>query len=242
MKLTTVIGSVNDNPEYYMFIPKQIKFWNKFNIRFIAIFVGILPPALEPYRDNIIVWDSMLYLNRVYLGQNLRMYYAALLDLPAGEGVMLTDMDMLPMRASYYISDLESFTDDDFIYYRHIEGNEIFMCYNTAHPSLWSKLFNIKSREDIENRLFKEYNFAFNGVPGTIGWFTDQYIMYNTLKDYPKLKVLNRQIQRLEMDEYVYRLNRGDTNFIREYDDAHFHRSYYQNEKLILDAEKQLER
>jgi hypothetical protein len=168
------------------------------------------------------------------------MYYAALLDLSAGEGVMLTDMDMLPMRASYYISDLESFTDDDFVYYRHIEGNEIFMCYNTAHPSLWSKLFNIKSRADIENRLFKEYNFAFNGVPGTTGWFTDQYIMYNTLKDYPKLKVLNRQIKRLEMDEYVYRLNSGDTNFIGEYDDAHFHRSYYQNEKLILDAERQL--
>jgi len=240
MKLTTVISSVNDNAEYYMFIPKQIKFWNKFNIRFIAVFVGILPPALEPYRDNIIVWDTMLYLNTVYLGQNLRMYYAALLDLPPGEGVMLTDMDMLPMNATYYTSGLESFTDDDFIYYRHIEGNEIFMCYNTAHPSLWSKLFNIKSRADIENRLFKEYNFAFNGTPGTNGWFTDQYIMYNTLKDDSRLRILNRPIKRLEMDEFVERLQNGETNFVGEYDDAHFHRSYYQNEQLILNAEAQM--
>jgi len=29
MKLTTVIGSVNNNPKYYMFIPKQILFWGE---------------------------------------------------------------------------------------------------------------------------------------------------------------------------------------------------------------------
>ena len=40
MKLTTVIGSVNDNPKYYMFIPKQILFWKKFGINFVAVFVG----------------------------------------------------------------------------------------------------------------------------------------------------------------------------------------------------------
>jgi hypothetical protein len=241
MKLTTVIASVNDNPEYYMFIPKQIKFWNKFNIKFIAIFVGReLPSILESYKDNIILWNSLLFLNTAYLGQNVRMYYAAILDLPAGEGVMITDMDMLPTSSNYYTSGIEQFTDDDFIYYRHIEGNEIFMCYNTAHPTLWSKLFNIKSKQDIEKCLFKEYNFSYSGIPGSTGWFTDQYIMYSTLKDYPNLKVLNRPLQRLEMDEYIYRLNLGHTNFISEYDDAHFHRSYYENEELILDAEKQL--
>jgi hypothetical protein len=241
MKLTTVLGSVNDNPEYYMFIPKQIHFWNKCNIRFIAIFVGkSIPTILEAYKDNIILWDTMLYLNTAYLGQNLRMYYAALLDLPAGEAVMLTDMDMLPMNSTYYTHGLESYTDEDFIYYRHIEGNEIFMCYNAAHPSLWAKLFSITSRSDIEQRLFEEYNFSYTGIPGTTGWFTDQYIMHNRLKEYQGLKVLNRPLKRLEMDEYAFRLNQGDTNFIKEYDDAHFHRSYYTNEQLILDAEKQL--
>jgi hypothetical protein len=114
------------------------------------------------------------------------------------------------------------------------------MCYNAAHPSLWAKLFNITSKADIEHRLFKEYTFTYTGIPGTTGWFTDQYIMHNTLKDYPGLKILNRLLQRLEMNEYIYRLKEGHTNFINEYDDAHFHRSYYTNEQLILDAEKQL--
>ena len=47
MKLTTVIGSVNNNPKYYMFIPKQILFWKKFGINFIAVFVGNHIPDRE---------------------------------------------------------------------------------------------------------------------------------------------------------------------------------------------------
>ena len=40
MKLTTVLASVNNNRDYYLFIPKQILFWEKFSIKFIAIFIG----------------------------------------------------------------------------------------------------------------------------------------------------------------------------------------------------------
>ena len=242
MKLTTVIGSVNDNPEYYMFIPKQIHFWNKFGIKFIAIFVGrSIPDELQGYKDNIILWDKLLFLNTAYLGQNIRMYYTALLDLPLDEVVMITDMDMLPTSGKYYKSDIEKFTADDFIYYRYICEDQIFMCYNAAHPKLWAKLFKIHSTQDIEDRLFKEYNFDYNGIPGSDKWFIDQRIMFNVLKDYPRLQVLKRSIHRLEMNEFIVRLNNGETNFINEYDDAHFHRSYYNNEQLILEAESQLD-
>ena len=59
MKLTTVLGSTNNNPNYYKFIPKQISFWNNFNVKFIAIFVGNeLPEELVPYKNNIILWNK----------------------------------------------------------------------------------------------------------------------------------------------------------------------------------------
>jgi len=61
MKLTTVLASVNNNPAYYMFIPKQIVFWHHFDIKFIAIFVGPeIPAELMPYADNIILWKKIL--------------------------------------------------------------------------------------------------------------------------------------------------------------------------------------
>jgi hypothetical protein len=241
MRLTTVFSATNDNPAYYLFIPKQIVFWKHFGIKFICVFVGTsLPNELLPYKDNIILWNNKFNLNTAYIGQNLRIFYPALLDLPDDELVMITDMDMLPMNDTYYKSGLENYTIDDFIYYRHIDGNQIYMCYNAAHPKTWSKVFDITTPDDIDCALLTNYNSGYNGIPGSTGWYTDQEILYRHLHNYPHLKVLNRPIRRLEMWDYKVFQERNYTNFISNYDDGHFHRNYKNNEKYILDAEKQL--
>ena len=191
MKLTTVIGSVNDNPKYYMFIPKQILFWKKFGINFVAVFVGNhIPPELLEYQNNIILWPHNLNLNTAYVGQNIRMYYAARIDLPDDEMVMLTDMDMLPTNPTYYASGLEQCKIEDFIYYRHVDGNQIYMCYNAAHPKTWGKLFNIHDDTDIRNRLNENYNSNYDGIPGSTGWSIDQEVMYKKLINYEHLRIV----------------------------------------------------
>jgi hypothetical protein len=243
MKLTTVLASVNNNPEYYKFIPKQILFWGHFNIKFIAIFVGSsLPDFLIPYSDHIILWDKNLDINSAFVAQNIRIYYPALIDLPENEMLMITDMDMLPSNDTYYTLDLDKYSKDHFIYYRHIDGNQIYMCYNAAHPSVWSKVFSIYNNKNIEDRICETYNKSYNGIPGETGWFTDQEIMYNSLINYEYLVVLNRPIKRLEMDNFKRIINSGtNERFIHHFDDMHFHRSYSNNENLVLIAEKQLQ-
>jgi hypothetical protein len=242
MKLTTVLGSVNNNPDYYLFIPKQIIFWKKFGIKFIAIFVGeAIPNDIIHCSDNIILWNKNLDINTSFVAQNLRMYYTALLDLPKDELVMITDMDMLPMGPNYYSDGLQHFNTDDFIYYRHLDGNQIYMCYNAAHPSVWKNVFGINNEEDIKSKIYETFNKSYNGIPGSNGWFIDQELMYSKLINYPHLKILNRPIRRLEMSKYNEHLNNNDKNFIKFYDDSHFHRSYKNNENKILDAEKQLD-
>jgi hypothetical protein len=241
MKLTTVLGSVNLNPQYYMFIPKQILFWKHFNINFIAVIVGDnLPEELKEYSNNIFLWNRNLHINSSFVAQNLRIYYTSLINLPDDEMVMITDMDMLPMNHTYYTQGLESFTKDDFIYYRNIDGNQIYMCYNAAHPNTWSKVFNINNYNDIEKIINQTYNNNYTGIPGDTGWVIDQEIMYKNLINYPFVKVLNRPIKRLEMNDFINHLTNKNNNFISNYDDAHFHRSYYNNQYLILNAEKQL--
>lgn len=241
MKLTTVIASVNNNQAYYLFIPKQIKFWGHFGIRFIAIFVGEeIPLELEEYRDNIILWSKNANLHSAFVAQNIRIYYPALLNLADDEMVMITDMDMLPMRSAYYKNGLENFKKEDFVYYRNIDGDQIYMCYNAAHPQTWSKVFGITSEKDIEDIIEKTYEQVYNGVPGSDGWFTDQKIMYSKLINYPNLHVLNRPIRRLETWMYASHLSNGHLNFTQHYDDAHFHRNYSNNLQYILDAEKQI--
>ncbi len=241
MKLTTVLGSVNNNPKYYLFIPKQIIFWSKFNIKFIAVFVGDkIPEELNQYADNIILWNKNLDLNSAYVAQNIRIYYASLLNLHDDEMVMITDMDMLPTKENYYKDGLENFKKDDFIYYRNVDGNQIYMCYNASHPSNWSKLFNIYNENDIELRIIENYNNSYDGIPGSTGWFIDQEIMYKHLINYENLYILERQISRLETWMFIDHLNNNEDNFLNKYDDVHFHRSYYDNEDIIIHAEKQL--
>jgi hypothetical protein len=241
MKLTTVLSSVNNNPKYFMFIPKQILFWKKFNINFIAIFVGEnIPTELEKYKDNIILWNKNLNLNSAFVAQNLRIYYSSLIKLPKNEMIMITDMDMLPTNDKFYKDGLEDLNIEDFVYYRHIDGNQIYMCYNAAHPETWSKIFSIYNEYDIENKLEENYNTNYNGIPGSFGWFIDQEVMYKNLINYKNLKILNRPIKRLEVHTYKNHILRNDKNFISYYDDVHFHRDYFSNKPLILDAERQL--
>ncbi len=236
MKLTTVIGSVNENPEYYRFIPYQIKFWRKFNINFYAVFVGEkIPNELLPYLANIFLWDKCLDLSTVYISQLIRIFYCGLLNLPDDEMVMITDMDMLPCNDKYYTSGLENFKIEDFIYFREIDydSKEIYMCYNMAHPSVWRKIFNVTNKNDIENRLRQNYENSYSGTPGEYEWGIDQRLLYNKLTSYSHLHVLNRPINRIETWTFGY----CDYN---SYDDCHFHRSFSKNYPLILKAEKQL--
>ena len=72
MRLTTVLGSVDNCPRYYKFIPFQIFFWNKINVKFICVFVGTeIPKELKKYEKNIILWNKNLDLNTAFVAQNL---------------------------------------------------------------------------------------------------------------------------------------------------------------------------
>lgn len=247
MKLTTVISSVNSNPDYYNFLPYQILFWNKFNIKFICVYVGNeIPEELIPYKNHIILWNKNLDLHSAYVAQNIRIFYASLINLPDDECIMLTDMDMLPCSKNYYIDNLEKYTKEDFIYYRYIDDNDkhVYICYNAAHPSLWGEIFGIKSVEDIESQLILNYVKGYNGIPSdhnnSVGWVADQDLITSKLLKYAKLNILNKPIKRLEIRDYNIYLQQNNNSFLHLYDDVHFHRSFSANKQLIEHAVTQL--
>lgn len=241
MKLTTVVASVNDNPKYYNFIPLQIQFWSKFGIKFIAIFAGEnLPKEIKQYEKNIILWKKNKDLRKAFIGQNIRIYYPALLKLPDDECVMITDMDMLPASDKYFKSGVEKYDKKFFVHYPIPLEGQLLMCYNAAHPSTWAKVFNIYSENDIEKRLKETYVDGYNGKPRCSGWYKDQEIMNSSLRKYENLVILNKIANRLEMRDYKKKLENNETNFVKNYDDIHFHRSFTDNEELINNAKKQL--
>jgi hypothetical protein len=235
MKLATVFCAVNNNAEYYRFIPKQIIFWRKFGIRFIAVFVGqSLPAELIPYSHSIILWHHNAELDSAFVALNLRLYYPALLNVADNEAVMITDMDMLPIRSNYYTAGLENYSKGDFIHYRNVNSGQMHICYNAAHPHTWGAIFGIKSDADVERAVYQNYAAAYSGLPGS---FKEEEILYQKVANYPRLHILERPIKRLDVWTYTQHLQKGTMNFIDEYDDANFDRSYNRNQFLIADAE-----
>lgn len=236
-KLEYVVASCNNNPAYFHFIPHQIEVWKKFGVTFICVFVNdTIPDYLLPYKSNIYLWNKCLHLNNVFLAQNLRIFIPALLK--TSNYVMITDMDMLPCNIEYYTDFLKDENLNNFMYLREVDhkSKEVYMCYNTARPDVWSKIFNVSNEEDIV-KILEEKSPKHNNIilPGDKDWFKDQYYLYEKLvdnRDYEKHGIkfieLRKAIRRLE-PTYLYNF---DVNF-KEYDDAHFHRGKYNPDRLV---------
>jgi hypothetical protein len=226
MKVTVAFCAINNNPEYYRFIPKQILFWRKLGIRFVAVYVGqSLPVELIPYSHSIMLWTANSDLNSAFVAQNLRIYYPALLNVPDDEAVIITDIDVLPISGSYYMDGLEKYGDCDFIHYS--DSNQQTIIYNAANPKIWGAIFGIKSNTDMERII---YNAAM-GSPLDLN---------KKLAQYPHFHILNRPIRRLEIPTYMQNLQQGHTDFIHHYDDVYFYGGYNINQNLIEDAERQI--
>ena len=233
-------GERVENPQYYKFIPHQVEFWKNFGINFLAIFIGeSIPDDVLNYSDNIILWNKNLDIKTSFVGQHLRIFYPALLNLPEDELVMITDMDMLPMRLDYFTQGLEDYNTQDFIHYRSISHNQLYMCYNAAHPKVWSDIFDIKTELDIENAIYNNYNPSYDGLLNGL-WYHDQVLMYNKLINYSHLKVLNRIPRRLEYDNIKSHIFKNDEIFFTGYDDGHFHRRYDLHKFMIQDIKNQI--
>jgi hypothetical protein len=181
MKLDCILTATNNNKLYADFIPSFIKHWKHLvpsaDVKIIFIDEKI-PDEYIQYKENIILFKpegEQLKMNTAFIAQFIRLLYPAL--LPYTGGVLITDMDMLPMNGSYYIDNITNIPDNKFVYLRNVlfEYKEIAMCYNVACPPVWSDIFKIKTIEDICTQMQEIYkNIEYDGNHGGSGWTTDQ--------------------------------------------------------------------
>ena len=189
MKLDCVLTAVNENPLYLDFIPIFIKTWNKLypsvDVKIILIAEEI-PNKFLDYKDNIILFKPIENVLTSFTSQIIRLFYPCILNYE--NGVMITDMDMLPMNKTYYTENIKQFDNSKFIYLREnicSEINQLAMCYNVATTKVWSDIFSITSTEDIKENIIKisESNIIKEGH-GNIGWSLDQLILCKKVNDW----------------------------------------------------------
>ena len=119
MKLDCILTAVNENTLYLEFIPIFIKTWNKLypnvDVKIILIAKKI-PEEYLCYKDNIILFEPIENVLTSLTSQFIRLLYPCILNYD--NGVMITDMDMLPMNRSYYTENIKPFDNSKFIYLR----------------------------------------------------------------------------------------------------------------------------
>ena len=123
-----------------------------------------------------------------FTAQYIRLLYPALLKY--NNAIMITDIDMIPLNKKYFNKHIENIDNNKFVYTRgNICKDEIVMCYNYATPSVWSEIFEIKTIDDVKNRLIDVFRKNISGNDKKSfergsgkEWGIDQYDLTNTIK------------------------------------------------------------
>lgn len=237
MKLTDVLTASNMNPDYYKFIPIFIKTWKKIlpevNIHIIVIADDLIK-ELIPYKEHIKLFSPIENIETSFIAQNIRLFYPALLKKAKG-GILITDMDIIPMSKKYFIESITNIKNNKFVCYRPLScvgKNEMVMCYNIAHQNVWSEIFNINSLDDIVNTLL-----SINKKDKYIGenanvyykpfWITDQLYLYEKTQEWNKLSnnliiLDNDKINKFTRLDKIY-INYYTKDFIKNNNFIDFH-------------------
>lgn len=219
MLLDCVLTAVNENELYIDFIPLFIKAWKKLypdvDIKIILI-ANNIPKKFKEYIDYIILFKPIINVSSSFTSQYIRLLYPCILNYR--NGILITDIDIIPMNRKYYTENILNYSNDKFIYYREnicFNYNQIAMCYNIATPKIWSNIFNINSLQDIYERLNDVYkNINYIEGHGNYGWCTDQIHLYKYVIEWNKktknficLKEKNTKFKRLDRHTFTFPLS-----------------------------------
>lgn len=239
MKIDCVLTAVNENVTYLDFVPFFIKCWNTLypdiDVKIILI-ANSLPTSLLPYRHNVILFVPEENISTAFISQYIRILYPAILS-NYKNGILITDIDMVPANRHYFTKNLENIENDKFISMRNVLINEkqLAICYNVATSNTWSDIFGINNIQDIYIRLRERFNqIDYEDGHGNIGWSVDQLDLYDYVINWNnktnKLKVLNDNDTKFNrLDRNTFKLN--DSIIFEQiqngvYSDYHCYRPY----------------
>lgn len=203
MKIGTILTATNNNIRYYNCVPLFVKAWQlilpEADIKIIYI-GNELPSVLEPYMDYIIMFEPIDGMYTAFQAQCIRLLYPRLISRQ--EGVLITDMDMIPLNKSYYVDSISDIDDTYFVAYRDkLYPSEIFICYNVALPSVWAALFGgTHNIRDILKSWYK--TIIYEDGHNKSGWSTDQAMLVKYYDEYngPKKMLTDTYTKYMRLD------------------------------------------
>lgn len=207
LSLKCVLTSCNNNPTYEEFIPYFVKAWKALfpDIRIIIVYIGdSIPDHLLKYNDFMVLFEEYDNIPTPFVSQYIRILYPAIIDCSGG--ILITDIDMIPLNTQYYTSNLKYVNDDQFLCYRESAtiSNQLPICYNIALNTTWQEIFGIYSKKDIVSRLKMVYTDS--------SWESDQMDLKSKVWEW---HIQTQRFVTLDDDDTLFnRLDRENVSII----------------------------
>jgi len=237
MKIGTVLTASDLNPLYSGFIPIFIIAWKKLLPEADVIIVLIsdtIPNELAEYKEHIRLFSPIPGIHTAFQAQCIRLLYPR--ELTRSEGVLISDMDMLPLNSSYYVDPIKNIPNNHFVTYRDVclPYGEIAICYNIALPAVWRDMI-CNGNDSMESLLIEWHkNTGYSGVHGGAGWSTDQQILLKKFNSWggPKITLNDtitnyNRLDRIHPHKFVNLTILKSDIFNGKYSDYHCIRPYF---------------
>lgn len=213
-RLARVLLACDLNPDYLDFWPSTRRAWREIvglDVTLVLVAdAGAIPPVLLNDPD-VIVFEPLAGVHTVFQAQCLRLLYPA--TMTASGAVIVSDLDLYPLRAGYFHEPVRRLDERFFVVYRdgRVGRSELDIGFNAALPSTWSEVFGISTIADVRAELGRwSEGLVYDGRRGWDGWYTDQRTLYAKLLSWPeragRLWVLDdqycgfRRLDRMELE------------------------------------------
>jgi hypothetical protein len=212
-RLGCVLLACDLNRDYLDFWPSTRQAWKEI-VGLDAILVLVAPDDLIPAElrgdPAVIPFEPIPGVHSAFQAQCVRLLYPALLETDGA--VIIADIDLYPLRASYFYEPIASLDERFFVVYRDERFNrgEVDILFNAALPTTWADVFGVATPEGVRSELERWADgLEYDGRRGWPGWYTDQRTLHQKLASWParpeRLWVLDdqycryRRLDRLEL-------------------------------------------
>ena len=214
MRLGRVLLACDLNPDYLDYWPSARKAWLEIvGVEPILVHVADDADVPDDVRadDRVVTFAPIPGVHTALQAQCVRLLYPAIVE--TSDAVLIADVDLYPLRRSYYVDSLRSLDGRFFVSYRDVNANreQVAIAYNAARPATWSSVFGVESIDDVRSILSAwTSGIEYDGRRAWPGWYTDQQILYAQLMRWPDAPrrwwmldddyTRHRQLDRLELE------------------------------------------
>lgn len=250
MKIELCVVASDLNKNYSDFLPLVKHCWEtKVGVKIKCILISdYIPNELKLYSDDIILFSPIKNVPTAFQAQCIRLLYPCILEIE--NGVIISDMDLIPLNKSYYLDNIDEYNNDKFIVYRNVieQYKQYPICFCVSTPTIWKEIFSINNIQDIVSKIKYWFDLVCNDYeissPYSTGWALDQTELFNcvnswNLKTNNLIKLYDDSclFNRLDRNDFEKIVNNLDiyVNKIKngEYSDFHLPRPYFEYKHLL---------